>query len=207
VWAEVEGRVRMTRWERRAALLVGVLGLGVAAVGCGAPERQAGTMLGPEGTVEADTESGPAATTPSSGRQAASELDPCALLDPQERSRAGLTSVGEPGTVAGSPVCDYVEPGAFGLTVTLDGNTALAELRTRTPAAEEVRVGAMPALLVADREADDGTCSVLLEAGETGTRAGVRTVHVDVTMADFHDTAQACERATTVAEAIEAELT
>src|SRR5690606_39359849 len=64
VWAEVEGRVRMTRWERRAALLVGVLGLGVAAVGCGAPERQAGTMLGPEGTVEADTESGPAATTP-----------------------------------------------------------------------------------------------------------------------------------------------
>ncbi len=46
MWAEVEGRVRMTRWERRAALLVGVLGLGVAAVGCGAPERQAGTCPG-----------------------------------------------------------------------------------------------------------------------------------------------------------------
>lgn len=105
--------------------------------------------------------------------------------------------------MAGSPACDYVEPGAFGVTVTVDGHTDLEAVRSRAPQAEELRVGSAPALLVTDRHADDGTCSVSLSAG----RPGVSTVHIDVTTADFQDTAQACTRATTVAELIEPEVT
>ncbi len=105
--------------------------------------------------------------------------------------------------MAGSPACDYVEPGAFGVTVTMDEHMDLEAVRARAPRAEELHVGSAQALLVADRDADDGTCSVSLAAG----RPGVRTVHIDVTTADFQDTARACTRATTVAELIEPEVT
>lgn len=198
--------MRVSRGWQLPALLVGVLGLAAGTVGCGS-DPQPGSMAGPEGTAEADAKPGSSVVPPISTRQSVSVSDPCALLDPQDRSRAGLTSPGKSTTVAGSPVCDYVEPGAFGVSVTLDRDTDLEELRVGMADAEDIRVGAAPALRVADREADDGTCSVLLESGETGTRSGIRTVHVDVTMADFRDTSQACERATTVAEAIESELT
>ncbi|EIE99697.1 DUF3558 family protein [Saccharomonospora glauca] len=180
-----------------------VVGLLVATAGCGVSERgleAAADAKGgedPEGVNSAPTT---VPTTRSSPGEA--ELDPCALLDARDRSSVGLTSPGEPITVAGSLACDYVEPGSFGVTVTVDDHTDLAAIRARTPEAEELRVGATPALLIADRAVDDGTCSVSLAAESPG----VRTIHIDVTTADFRDTERACTRATTVAELIEPEV-
>ncbi|EHR62179.1 Protein of unknown function (DUF3558) [Saccharomonospora cyanea NA-134] len=175
------------------------LGLLVAAAGCGASDPGLGASTGAEGAGSVSS-----VPVPSTGptREEAG-LDPCALLGARDRSSAGLTSPGEPTTVAGAPACDYVEPGAFGVTVTVDEHTDLEAVKARAPRAEELRVGSAPAVLVADRDADDGTCSVSLAAG----RPGVSTVHIDVTTADFQDTAQACARATTVAELIEPEVT
>ncbi|OQO94068.1 hypothetical protein B1813_06080 [Saccharomonospora piscinae] len=185
-----------------AALLAGAVLAGAGA--CGTGER----VVGPASV--GDSGAGPVASAPAtarSGTAAQGEFDPCSLLGPADRSSAGLAEAGERATVGGSPACDYVQPGDFGLLVTLDHHTDLDLLRERSPEAEEVRVGAVTALRVADLAADDGTCAVLLPAGGAAGRSGARSVHVDVTLTDFQDTRRACTRALAVAELIEPELT
>lgn len=187
------------------AAVLGASGCGADRPGegaAGASDRDAGSQGGEGG--QPVPSSGPSNSSGSVGGADSASLDPCALLSPSGRSEAGLSSVGEATTVAGARACDYTQPGDFGVTVTLDEESVLDELRERIPGAETVRVGAQRALRVADEAADDGTCSLLLSVG--GERE-VRTVHVDVTMAGFHDTRRACTRATTVAELIEREMT
>lgn len=128
-------------------------------------------------------------------------LDPCGLLSPAERSTAGLTTTGEQKSLGGARACDYTEPGSYGVTITIDETSGLAALRTgQEGTAEQVRIGAHDALRVADHEADDGTCAVLLGTGESAS------VHVDVTNTNFTGTAEACTRADTVAGLIEPKL-
>ncbi|MFF5992128.1 DUF3558 domain-containing protein [Prauserella flavalba] len=139
-------------------------------------------------------------TSPPSSTQPAA-LDPCGLLTPAERSTAGLTSTGEQKSLGGARACDYTEPGSYGVTITIDETSGLADLRTEEEGtAEQVRIGAHDALRVADHDADDGTCAVLLGTGESAS------VHVDVTNTNFTGTAQACTRADTVAGLIEPKL-
>ena len=214
MWAEAE---RPARGQGHARWPAPLLLTGVALVllaGCGTAGSRAvvadsggGEVTGAPPASRDDTAPTTQTPTTHSNDPPGVGLDPCGLLDPTERSRAGLTSPGEPTTVAGSQACDYLQPGAFGVTVTLDEQADLETIRERASTAQEVRIGSSPALRVADEVADDGTCSVLLPAGEPGASAGVRSVHIDVTLADFHDTAQACSHATTVAESIEPELT
>jgi hypothetical protein len=175
-----------------------VLTVAVAAAGCGARSSQS-EPTGDGGVVATSAASATRSAEPTD----AAALDPCALLDATDRSTAGLSALGEPTTVAGSRACEYVQPGAFGVTVTVDERTDLDTVRSRAAHVEDVRIGALDAVRIADPAADDGTCSVTVAVG----RPGARSVHVDVTTTDFRDTAQACTRATTVAELIEPELT
>ncbi|EHK86676.1 DUF3558 family protein [Saccharomonospora azurea] len=173
----------------------------LATAGCGASPRQSGASGEAAGADDAGTAAVPTASPTSTAEELG--LDPCALLGAQQRSSAGLSGPGEHTTVAGSQACDYVQPGAFGVTVTVDERADLPSVRERVPHAEDVQVGELAAVRVADPDLDDGTCSLTVSV----ERPGARTVHVDVTMADFQDTDEACERATTVAELIEPELT
>jgi hypothetical protein len=122
--------------------------------------------------------------------------DPCELLTPAERSTAGLTSLGIAKDIGPTRACDWNEPGAFGLTVTLDGQEGLSDLRVPDEDAEPSTIGGRDALVVADERADNGTCAVLLAAGDSAS------VHVDVSNTSFTDTDLACDRARTVAELI-----
>ncbi|MEU6644827.1 DUF3558 family protein [Saccharomonospora sp. NPDC046836] len=142
----------------------------------------------------------PAITTPDVSPSESAGLDPCGLLSPAERSAAGLTTPGEPTSIGGASACDYTEPGSFGITITIDESSGLADLRVEQDAAEPARIGEHEALRVADPAADDGSCAVLLGIG-----AGA-SVHVDVVNADFTGTEAACSRAATVAELIEPDL-
>lgn len=180
------------------SLVTALIVLTALIAGCDTLDSGLGMSVNADGTGHAR----PVPGAPTGATGGGIGVDPCALLGAEDRSSAGLTSPGEHITVAGSPACDYVQPGSFGLTVTVDGRTDLEEVRDRAPRAEAVRVGSAHALLVADRDADDGVCSVSVSVG---SRNG--TVHIDVTNADFHDTTLACTRATTVAELIEPELT
>lgn len=168
--------------------------LAVLAAGCGALRGEPGSPVVAASSGAADTT---AATTPSAGQAA---LDPCALLSPADRSTAGLTSPGVAKPVGQVKACDYTEPGAFGVTITLDGTSGLGDLRVEPGRAERLRIGAHEALRVADERADDGTCAVLLGMGDSAS------VHVDVSNSSFSDTAQACARARMVAELIEPRL-
>ncbi|TWE22177.1 DUF3558 family protein [Prauserella muralis] len=175
---------------RRPLLLLCCAGVAVLGTACGQPRTEAGTPV-------AASASATTATAPAASRGA---LDPCALLGPADRSAAGLTSPGVAKRVGEASACDYTEPGTFGVTITVDGTSGLADLRTEHGRAEPLRIGAHDALRVADEQADDGTCAVLLGTGESAS------VHVDVSNSSFSDTALACDRARTVADLIEARL-
>lgn len=171
--------------ERTAAVLpVVVLVAGCLLAGCGARTSPA--------TVPGTPEAPPVTASPTG----LAALSPCELMTPAERSAAGLASAGRAKTIGSGRACDWTEPGAFGLTVTLDETAALAEVHpgqgTRTT------VGRHPGLRVPG--ADDGTCAVLLAAGAKAT------VQVDVTNTNFRDTRLACQRAGMVAQFIEPKL-
>ncbi|MEV6871922.1 DUF3558 family protein [Amycolatopsis sp. NPDC051128] len=127
-------------------------------------------------------------------------LDPCSLLSPQDRSTAGVSVLGKPKDIAGARACDWTVPGTFGVTVTLDEKNGLADLEVAKKTATKTKVGAHPALKVADKKAADGTCAVLLGVG------GAASVQIDVSNTGFSDTPLACRRAGTVAGLVEPKL-
>ncbi|AXB49201.1 hypothetical protein A4R43_41390 [Amycolatopsis albispora] len=122
------------------------------------------------------------------------------MLTSAERSTAGLTSVGEPKAIGSARTCDWTEPGTFGLAISVDESKGLADLRTEKKTARQVKVGAREALKVADPKADDGTCAVLLGAGESAS------VQIDVSNTNFTGTEAACARADKVAGLVEPKL-
>lgn len=197
------------------ALLPGVL-LAVVGTGCTSGDDDstatapltADASAGPGGSAETrtpppGTEAAPSmrddAPNPSSERSPAA-VQPCDLLTPADRSTAGLTVLGRDKSIGSARACDWTEPGAFGLTITVDGESTLDELEMDRTTTEQVEIAGHTALRVADEWADDGTCSVLLAAGETGT------VHIDVSNTSFTGTEQACDRADTVAGLIAPKL-
>ncbi|SFB46623.1 Protein of unknown function [Amycolatopsis marina] len=127
-------------------------------------------------------------------------LKPCELLSPTDRSTVGLTVLGREKSVGSAPACDWTEPGVFGLTITVDEKSSLSEIEVEPGTAEPAEIEGREALRVADEPADDGTCAVLLAAGESAT------VHVDVSNTSFSDTERACDRADTVAGLIAPKL-
>jgi uncharacterized protein DUF3558 len=127
-------------------------------------------------------------------------LDPCTLLSPQDRSTAGVSVLGKPKDIAGARACDWTVPGTFGVTVTFDEKNGLADLEVAKKTATKTKVGAHPALKVADKKAADGTCAVLLGVG------GAASVQIDVSNTGFSDTPLACRRAGTVAGLVEPKL-
>ncbi|MGW4060881.1 DUF3558 domain-containing protein [Amycolatopsis sp. NPDC004747] len=127
-------------------------------------------------------------------------LDPCTLLTPQDRSTAGISVLGKPKDIAGARACDWSVPGTFGVTVTLSATDSLADLQIAKKTATKTKVGAHPALQVADKKAADGTCAVLLGVGEGAS------VQIDVSNTGFSDTPLACRRAGTVAGLVEPKL-
>ncbi|WP_329044727.1 DUF3558 domain-containing protein [Amycolatopsis sp. NBC_01488] len=127
-------------------------------------------------------------------------IDPCALLDPQDRSTAGVSVLGKPKDIAGARACDWTVPGAFGVTVTLSDTDGLADLEVAKKTATKTKVGTHPALQVADKKAADGTCAVLLGVGDAAS------VQIDVSNTGFSDTPLACRRAGTVAGLVEPKL-
>lgn len=127
-------------------------------------------------------------------------IDPCTLLDPQDRSAAGVSVLGKPKQIAGYRACDWTVPGTFGVTVTLSETDGLADLEVAKKTATKTKVGAHPALQVADKKAADGTCAVLLGVGDAAS------VQIDVSNTGFSDTPLACRRAGTVAGLVEPKL-
>ncbi|NIJ12800.1 hypothetical protein FHU38_003144 [Saccharomonospora amisosensis] len=192
----------MRRWPT-VWIALGLAALPLLTSACGLQRSGAGPSVPSVPSVDAAADAegrrhATEATASAAGRTASA--DPCALLSPSARSSAGLTKVGTPTTVGDARACDYTEPGGYGVTITIDERAGLADLRVAPRRVRDLRIGQREALLVADERADDGTCAVLLAMGESGS------VHVDVSSADFRDTARACARATTVAELIEPEL-
>jgi hypothetical protein len=127
-------------------------------------------------------------------------IDPCTLLTPQDRSAAGVSVPGKPKDIAGAWACDWTVPGAFGVTITLGETDGLADLEVAKKTATKTKVGAHPALQVADKKAADGTCAVLVGVGDTAS------VQIDVSNTGFSDTPLACRRAGTVAGLVEPKL-
>ncbi|VVJ20994.1 Uncharacterised protein [Amycolatopsis camponoti] len=127
-------------------------------------------------------------------------IDPCTLLDPQDRSTAGVSVLGKPKEIAGARACDWTVPGTFGVTVTLSETDGLADLEVAKKTATKTKVGTHPALQVADKKAADGTCAVLLGVGDAAS------VQIDVSNTGFSDTPLACRRAGTVAGLVEPKL-
>ncbi|WIY07630.1 DUF3558 domain-containing protein [Amycolatopsis mongoliensis] len=127
-------------------------------------------------------------------------IDPCTLLSPQDRSTAGISVLGKPKDIAGARACDWSVPGTFGVTVTLSDTDGLADLEVAKKTATKTKVGAHPALQVADKKAADGTCAVLLGVGDAAS------VQIDVSNTGFSDTPLACRRAGTVAGLVEPKL-
>jgi uncharacterized protein DUF3558 len=182
------------RWSRRTG--TGALGnrftaglSGLLLAGCSAPVTPA-----PAGPPPVQTTTAPTLATVVAGP------DPCSLLSTVDRSTAGLSTPGEGRTIGRDRACEWTEPGTFGLTVTVADSTPLSGLRTPEGTAQRSTVGRHRAIRVSDAAADDGTCAVLLAAGENAS------VQVDVTNSAFHDTALACRRADTVAQLIEPRL-
>ena len=127
-------------------------------------------------------------------------LDPCTLLDPQDRSTAGLNVLGVPKEINGARACDWTVPATFGVTITVDEKNGLRDLEVARKTATKTKVGDREALKVADKKAADGTCAVLLGMGEKAS------VQIDVSNTNFTDTTLACERAVTVAGLAEPKL-
>jgi hypothetical protein len=196
--------VRDLRPRRRGASLVfsrvGLLVPGmVVLAGCGAggpaPAQAAAPLsISPSPSTPHAQPGGSAAQSPLAA------LKPCELLSPAGRSTAGLTSLGTEKVIGGAPACDWTEPGAFGVTITLDDRSSLPELKVARKAASVTKIGRHDALQVADKAAADGTCAVLLGVGESAS------AQVDVSNSAFSDTALACRRARTVAGLIEPKL-
>ncbi|HKS49546.1 MAG TPA: DUF3558 family protein [Amycolatopsis sp.] len=160
----------------------------------------AGSLLAGCGTQAAPPAVPPApaspSVTPTPARTGLAALEPCALLSTVDRSTAGLGSPGRDKTIGADRACDWSEPGVFGVTVTLDEQKALSALQVSD--GRKLTVGRHQA--VKDASTGNGTCAVLLGAGEHAS------VQVDVTNNGFTDTALACRRATTVAQLIEPKL-
>lgn len=147
--------------------------------------------------------SGPPEVSVSSGAPAKptlADVKPCELLSSADRSQVGLATIGKDKDIGAARACDWTAPGVFGVTVTLDDATGLADLKVAKKTATSVKVGARDALRVSDKKAADGTCAVLLGVGEKGS------AQVDVSNTNFTDTALACERAGAVAGLIEPKL-
>jgi hypothetical protein len=112
------------------------------------------------------------AGTPASGsaaRPSLSQLKPCELLSPTERSTAGLTSLGKDKTIGAARACDWTEHGTFGVTITVDDRSGLSGLTTARKTATATTIGAHKALQVSDKKAADGTCAVLLGMSDSGS--------------------------------------
>ncbi|EOD62945.1 DUF3558 domain-containing protein [Amycolatopsis vancoresmycina] len=176
----VRGRLR---WGAPVLLLL----LG----GCGQQPAAAGH---PSASASATAQPPPVAWT------GLAALDPCTLLTPQDRSTAGIGVLGKPKDIAGARACDWTVPGTFGVTVTLSDTDGLADLAVAKKTATKTKVGAHPALQVADKKAADGTCAVLLGVGDGAS------VQIDVSNTGFSDTPLACRRAGTVAGLVEPKL-
>ncbi|WP_410648740.1 DUF3558 family protein [Amycolatopsis sp. cmx-4-54] len=127
-------------------------------------------------------------------------LDPCALLSPQDRSTAGINVLGVAKEINGARACDWTVPATFGVTITVDERNGLKDLEVARKTATKTKVGGRDALKVADANAADGTCAVLLGMGEKAS------VQIDVSNTNFTDTPLACERAVTVAGLAEPKL-
>ncbi|MFE5502513.1 DUF3558 domain-containing protein [Amycolatopsis japonica] len=127
-------------------------------------------------------------------------VDPCTLLDPKDRSTAGITVLGVAKEINGARACDWTVPATFGVTITVDEKNGLADLEVERKTATKTKVGGRNALKVADKKAADGTCAVLLGMGEKAS------VQIDVSNTNFADTPLACERAVTVAGLAEPKL-
>jgi hypothetical protein len=168
-----------------------LLVLTVALGGCATGDPQAGTPA-PALRVSVPP------STPA--KPALADVKPCDLLSSTDRSTVGLTTIGADKVVGAARACDWTAPGVFGVTVTLDDATGLADLKVTKKTAAPAKVGAHDALRVSDKKAADGTCAVLLGVGEKAS------AQVDVSNTNFTDTALACERAGTVAELIEPKL-
>lgn len=169
--------------------MAGALAAGALLTGCGA-------QAAPTGSGEPAVST----TSPSPSPTGFAALAPCELLTPVERSTVGLTSAGTDKTIGAGRACDWTETGTFGLTITLDGTAALSDLQVDKGTGTKLTVGAHQAVKVADKSAADGTCAMLLAAGEKAS------VQIDVSNSDFHDTALACQRAQTVARFVEPKL-
>jgi hypothetical protein len=164
--------------------------LAVALVGCASGGAQPAVPGSPRVSVSS---SAPAKPT-------LAEVEPCDLLSTTERSKVGLATIGTGKAIGAARACDWSAPGVFGVTVTVDDATGLADLKVAKKTATSAKVGTHDALRVSDKKAADGTCAVLLGVGEKGS------AQVDVSNTTFTDTALACERAGTVAELIEPKL-
>ncbi|WP_307849541.1 DUF3558 family protein [Qaidamihabitans albus] len=193
----------MRRGVRTLLIVVGVavLPLTVTCSACGArPQAEQATRATASAATTAGSAEGADGADGVEGAEAGALPAPCELLSPAERSSAGLTVPGEPKTVGDAAACDYTEPGSFGITITVDERSGLADLHEKPGRATPVRYGDRQALRVADEGADDGTCAVLLAAGDSAS------VHIDVSNTNFSGTALACERAGAVAELVEPDL-
>ncbi|ATY13278.1 DUF3558 domain-containing protein [Amycolatopsis sp. AA4] len=174
------------RRAARAALLLPV-GLAVLSV------VSCGRMPGISHAAPAD--GGP--PPPTSSAPSLAKLDPCTLLSPQDRSSAGLTGQGKPKTIGEARACDWTVPSTFGVTVTLDETNGLANLDLSDGKRTKKDVGSHQAVQVSRPR---GACAVLLDVG------GAQSVQVDVTNANFADSALACSRAGDVAGLLEPKL-
>ncbi|RZQ59872.1 DUF3558 domain-containing protein [Amycolatopsis suaedae] len=169
----------------------GLLVVAAVTAACGAPRAAPADSVPPPA---------PPSTSASSQGSGLAVLKPCELLSSTDRSSAGLTSLGEEKKIGASRACDWTEPGAFGVTLTLDERSGLEELKVKRKHSTEVEINGRPALRVADPKADNGMCAVLVPV------AGGGSVHVDVSNTDFTGTDLACTRAGTVAELVEPKL-
>ncbi|WP_406634779.1 DUF3558 domain-containing protein [Amycolatopsis sp. WGS_07] len=177
------------RFAARAALLC-IAGLAAVSL------ASCGRMPGISHAAPADGAPTPA-SPPSSSAPSLAKLDPCTLLSPQDRSSAGLTVQGKAKTIGEARACDWSVPSTFGLTITLDETNGLANLDVSDGKRTKKEVGSHQALQVSGRR---GTCAVLLDVG------GGQSVQVDVTNANFADSALACSRASDVAGLLEPKL-
>ncbi|KAA9153811.1 DUF3558 domain-containing protein [Amycolatopsis acidicola] len=169
-------------------MAAGALAAGALLTGCGAQAAPTGS--------DAPTV---AAAGPSPSATGLAALAPCELLTPVERSTVGLTSAGTDKAIGSGRACDWTETGTFGLTITLEDAAGLDDLQVGKGGGKTT-VGEHQAIKVSDRSAGDGTCAMLLAAGDKSS------VQIDVTNSNFHDTTLACQRAQTVAKLVEPKL-
>lgn len=183
---------RRTAPGRRVAALA-IAGTGLLAAGCGGGDAgQASPLAHATASMSA-----PPQTPAKSG---IAGIRPCDLLSATDRSTAGLTSTGTEKPVGPARACDWTEPSAYGLTVTVDPTKGLSGLKIGKGTQRRFALSGHQAVEVADRQAADGTCAVLLAAGDSAS------VQIDAGNTNFRDTPLACSRANTAAKLIEPKL-